>query len=286
MITVDTVAGLKEQIARLRQGGKRVAFVPTMGNLHAGHVRLMQEAHQHAQVVVASIYVNPLQFSHNEDFDAYPRTPAHDKVALLSVGVNVLFKPTEAEIYPRGHAAQTFVEVPGLSDDLCGAFRPGHFRGVTTVVNRLFNLVVPDVAIFGKKDYQQWLLIRLMVADLGLPVEIVGVDTVREPDGLAMSSRNNYLTPAERKVAPKLFETLCATRDRVVRHGSVTREAEAAAMESLEVHGFRPEYVSVRRQKDLAEPCPEDHQLVILVAARLGKTRLIDNLEFEINVAI
>jgi pantoate--beta-alanine ligase len=286
MITTDTIAGLKEQIARLRQGGKRVAFVPTMGNLHAGHVRLMQEARQHAQVVVASIYVNPLQFSQNEDFDAYPRTPSHDKVALLSAGVNVLFKPTEAEVYPRGHAAQTVIEVPGLSDDLCGAFRPGHFRGVTTVVHRLFALVAPDVAIFGKKDYQQLLLIRLMVADLGLPVQIVGVDTVREPDGLAMSSRNNYLTAAERKVAPTLFETLCTTRDRVVRHGSVTREAEEAAMESLKAHGFRPDYVSVRRQKDLAEPQPGDHQLVILAAAWLGKTRLIDNLEFEVNVAI
>ncbi len=286
MITSDTVVGLKEQIARLRQGGKRVAFVPTMGNLHAGHVRLMHEARQHAQVVVASIYVNPLQFSLNEDFDNYPRTPAHDKVVLLSAGVNMLFKPTEADIYPRGHAAQTFVEVPGLSNDLCGAFRPGHFRGVTTVVHRLFDLVAPDVAIFGKKDYQQWLLIRLMVADLGLPVEIVGVETVREPDGLAMSSRNNYLTAAERIAAPRLYEALCTIRDRVVRHGSVTREAEEAAMESLKAHGFQPDYVSVRRQQDLAKPQPEDHQLVTLAAAWLGKTRLIDNLEFEVNVAI
>ncbi|MHB8697890.1 MAG: pantoate--beta-alanine ligase [Sulfuricaulis sp.] len=286
MITLDTDAGLKEQIARLRQGGKRVAFVPTMGNLHAGHVRLMQEARQYAQVVVASIYINPLQFGHNEDFEAYPRTPAHDKVVLLSAGVNVLFRPTEVEIYPRGHAAQTLIEVPGLSDDLCGAFRPGHFRGVTTVVNRLFSLVAPDVAIFGKKDYQQWLLIRLMVADLGLPVEIVGVDTVREPDGLAMSSRNNYLTPAERKAAPMMYETLCATRDRVRRHGSVTREAEADAMESRKVHGVRPDYVSIRRQKDLAEPLPEDQLLVVLSAAWQGKTRLIDNIEFELNAAI
>ncbi|MHB8741626.1 MAG: pantoate--beta-alanine ligase [Sulfuricaulis sp.] len=286
MITLDTGAGLKDQIARLRQGGKRVALVPTMGNLHAGHVRLMQEARQHAQVVVASIYINPLQFGHNEDFEAYPRTPAHDKVVLLSAGVNVLFRPSEAEIYPRGHDAQTFIEVPGLSDALCGAFRPGHFRGVTTVVNRLLSLAAPDVAIFGKKDYQQWLLIRLMVADLGLPVEIVGVDTVREPDGLAMSSRNNYLTPEERKAAPMMYETLCATRDRVRRHGSVTREAEAAAMESLKVHGFRPDYVSIRRQKDLAEPLAEDQLLVVLAAAWQGKTRLIDNIEFELNAAI
>lgn len=282
MITVDTVAGLKEQTARLRQGGKRIALVPTMGNLHAGHVRLMQEARQHAQAVVASIYVNPLQFGQNEDFDAYPRTPAHDKVALLSAGVNLLFKPAEPEVYPRGRDAQTFVEVPGLSNDLCGAFRPGHFRGVTTVVSRLFNLVIPDVALFGKKDYQQWQIIRLMVADLGMPIEIVGVETVREPDGLAMSSRNNYLNAAERKVAPLLYETLCTLRDRILRHGGVTREAEEAAMASLQSHGFRPDYVSVRRQNDLAVPHPEDRPLVALAAAWLGNTRLIDNLEFEL----
>ncbi len=282
MITVDTVAGLKEQTARLRQGGKRIALVPTMGNLHAGHVRLMQEARQHAQAVVASIYVNPLQFGQNEDFDAYPRTPAHDKVALLSAGVNLLFKPAESEVYPRGRDAQTFVEVPGLSNDLCGAFRPGHFRGVTTVVNRLFNLVIPDVALFGKKDYQQWQIIRLMVADLGMPIEIVGVETVRETDGLAMSSRNNYLNAAERKAAPLLYETLCTLRDRILRHGGVTQEAEEAAMASLQSHGFRPDYVSVRRQKDLAVPHPEDRLLVALAAAWLGNTRLIDNVEFEL----
>ena len=286
MITVETVAGLKDQVARLRQGGKRVAFVPTMGNLHAGHLHLMQEARQRAQVVVASVYVNPLQFGENEDFNAYPRTPGHDKVALLAAGVNVLFMPTEAEIYPRGRAAQTVVEVPGLGAELCGAFRPGHFRGVTTVVNRLFNLVSPDVAVFGKKDYQQWLLIRLMVADLGMPVEIVGVDTVREIDGLALSSRNNYLSDAERKTAPVLYETLCGLRDRVLRHGSVTHEAEDAAMESLKSHGFRPDYVSVRRQDDLIEPGPGDRRLVVLAAAWLGKTRLIDNVEFELNAGI
>ena len=286
MITVETVAGLKDQVARLRQGGKRVAFVPTMGNLHAGHLHLMQEARQRAQVVVASVYVNPLQFGENEDFNAYPRTPGHDKVALLAAGVNVLFMPTEAEIYPRGRAAQTVVEVPGLGAELCGAFRPGHFRGVTTVVNRLFNLVSPDVAVFGKKDYQQWLLIRLMVADLGMPVEIVGVDTVREIDGLALSSRNNYLSDAERKTAPVLYETLCGLRDRVLRHGSVTHEAEDAAMESLKSHGFRPDYVSVRRQDDLIEPGPGDRRLVVLAAAWLGKTRLIDNVEFDLKAGV
>ena len=284
MITVETVAGLKDQVARLRQGGKRVAFVPTMGNLHAGHLHLMQEARQRAQVVVASVYVNPLQFGENEDFNAYPRTPGHDKVALLAAGVNVLFRDFDDGL--RGRAAQTVVEVPGLSAELCGAFRPGHFRGVTTVVNRLFNLVSPDVAVFGKKDYQQWLLIRLMVADLGMPVEIVGVDTVREIDGLALSSRNNYLSDAERKTAPVLYETLCGLRDRVLRHGSVTHEAEDAAMESLKSHGFRPDYVSVRRQDDLIEPGPGDRRLVVLAAAWLGKTRLIDNVEFELNAGI
>lgn len=281
MITVDTALGLKDQVARLRQGGKRVAFVPTMGNLHAGHLHLMQEARQHAQVVVASIYLNPLQFGQDEDFDAYPRTPAHDKVALLSAGVDVLFKPAEAEIYPRGHAAQTFIEVPGLSHDLCGAFRPKHFRGVATVVHRLFHMAAPDVAIFGKKDYQQWMIIRMMVSDLGLPIEIVGVDTVREADGLAMSSRNHYLSAAERKLAPVLYETLGSLRDRVQRHGSVTKEAEESAMESLKSHGFRPDYVSIRRQEDLAKPHLEDRRLVALTAAWLGDTRLIDNLEFE-----
>ncbi len=280
MITVDGVAVLKEQIARLRQGGKRVAFVPTLGNLHAGHVRLMQEARNHAQIVVASVYVNPLQFGPNEDFDAYPRTPAHDKVTLLAAGVNVLFMPSDGVMYPRGRGAQTVVEVPGLSEDLCGAFRPGHFRGVTTVVHRLFTLVAPDVAIFGKKDYQQLMLIRLMVADLGMPVEIVGVDTVREADGLALSSRNNYLSASERQTAPHLYETLCQLRDRVLRHGSLTREAEEAAAEELKSRGFRVDYVSVRRQSDLAVPQPEDRRLVALAAAWLGRTRLIDNVEF------
>jgi pantoate--beta-alanine ligase len=282
MITVETVAGLREQIARLREARKRIAFVPTMGNLHAGHVRLMQEARRHAPAVVASVYVNPLQFGQGEDFDSYPRTPSHDKVVLLSAGVDLLFKPAESEMYPHGKAVQTFVEVPGLSDNLCGAFRPGHFRGVTTVVNRLFNLVTPDVAVFGKKDYQQWLLIRLMTIDLGLPVEIVDVDTVREPDGLALSSRNNYLSPEERKIAPRLYEALVRLRDRVLQEGMHLAAAEENAVIDLQADGFRPDYVHVRRQSDLRLPAAEDRQLVVLAAAWLGKTRLIDNVEFEL----
>lgn len=281
MITVDTVASLKEHTARLRSGGKRVAFVPTMGNLHAGHLHLMQEARRQAQVVVASIYVNPLQFGQGEDFDAYPRTPAHDKTALLAAGVDLLFMPKESEIYPRGREAQTCVEVPGLSDILCGAFRPGHFRGVTTVVNRLFNLVAPDVALFGKKDYQQWLLVCLMAADLGMPVEVIGIDTVRDPDGLAMSSRNHYLTPDERNMAPRLYATLSTARDQIRNQNISPAEAEEGAVRELESAGFRLEYVSVRRCQDLALPQPDDRKFVILAAAWLGRTRLIDNLEFE-----
>jgi pantoate--beta-alanine ligase len=281
MITVETVAGLREQLARLRAAGKRIAFVPTMGNLHAGHLRLIQEARHRAPAVVASIYVNPLQFAQGEDFHTYPRTPGHDKVALMAAGVDVLFMPSESEMYPRGTAAQTCVEVPGLSNELCGAFRPGHFRGVATVVNRLFNLVAPDVAVFGKKDYQQLLIVRLMVADLGMPVEIVGVDTVREPDGLAMSSRNQYLTPEERRRAPRLYETLVRLRQRVREEGMHLRAAEENAVIDLQADGFRPDYVSIRRQTDLQLPEPDDRALVALAAAWLGRTRLIDNLEFE-----
>jgi len=243
----------------------------------------MQEARQHAQAVVASIYVNPLQFGQGEDFDSYPRTPSHDKVALLSAGVDLLFKPTEIEMFPHGKTTQTIVEVPGLSDDLCGAFRPGHFRGVTTVVNRLFNLVQPDIAVFGKKDYQQWMLIRLMTADLGLPVEIIGVDTVREPDGLALSSRNSYLSAEERKIAPRLYESLCRLRDRVLQEGLHLAAAEENGVIDLQSDGLKPDYVRVRRQADLQRPEKGDRQLVALAAAWLGRTRLIDNVEFELN---
>lgn len=282
MITVESASALREQVSRLRQGRKRVAFVPTMGNLHAGHVRLLQEARRHAPVVVASIYVNPLQFGQDEDFDAYPRTPGHDKVTLLSAGVDVLFQPTPAEIYPRGPQAQTLVEVPGLSDELCGAFRPGHFIGVTTVVSRLFHLVAPDVAVFGKKDYQQWRIVRLMTADLGLPIEIVGVDTVREADGLALSSRNSYLSPEERGRAPRLYAALQALRERLVDKGLRIETAEENALVELKAEGFRPEYVSVRRREDLLPPGPGDRELVALAAAWLGRTRLIDNVEFDL----
>jgi len=283
MIIAQSVNELRSEIARLRADGKRLAFVPTMGNLHAGHVHLVRAARRYADVVVASIYVNPLQFGKNEDLNAYPRTPREDQAALREAGVDVLFLPSDADVYPRGLEAMTRVEVPGVSDILCGAFRPGHFRGVATVVNRLFNLVQPDVALFGKKDYQQLLVIRLMVSDLGMPVEIIGVDTVRDVDGLALSSRNGYLTPAERAQAPRLYATLRSLAGRIQNqpvHGFAALEAEA--MHALESAGFRPEYVSLRRRADLAMPDPEDRELVILAAAWLGRARLIDNLELDL----
>ena len=276
-----TAADLKHRISGLRSRGRRIAFVPTMGNLHAGHLRLMERAREHADAVVASIYVNPLQFGAGEDFAAYPRTLEADLAQLRRAGVDLLFLPSDAEVYPRGQAAQTFVEVPVLGDILCGASRPGHFRGVTTVVNRLFNLVTPDVALFGKKDYQQWLLIRMMVGDLGMPVQIVGVETERAADGLALSSRNGYLSEAERRVAPQLFATLGALKDQIEQQRAVPAEAEARANATLTRHGFRPDYVSIRRRSDLALPGPQDAELVVLAAAWLGRARLIDNVELN-----
>lgn len=285
MILVKSVLELRKSVTELRAGGKRIAFVPTMGNLHAGHVQLVREARRHADVVVVSIYVNPLQFGKNEDLNAYPRTVREDRAALAAAGADLLFLPGDADVYPRGLEAMTRIEVPGVSDILCGMFRPGHFRGVATVVNRLFNLVQPDAALFGKKDYQQLLVIRLMTSDLGMPVEIIGVDTVRDADGLALSSRNGYLTLSERAQAPRLYATLRTLagqiRDQPVpARGYAAHEAEA--MRVLESAGFRPEYVSLRRRLDLAMPGSEDRELVILAAAWLGRARLIDNLELDL----
>lgn len=274
---------LSRAVAALRVNGRRIAFVPTMGNLHAGHAALMTQARAHADAVVASIYVNPLQFGPREDFAAYPRTPDADSDLLRTAGVEILFIPDEATMYPRGRAAHTRVEVPALGEILCGAARPGHFAGVTTVVARLFNLVRPDVALFGKKDFQQLLLIRLMVGDLGMPIEIIGCDTVRADDGLALSSRNGYLTPAERALAPRLFAAL-QTVVREMRAGETAARASERAGVRLAQAGFTPEYVSVRRVHDLAEPAAGDPELVVLAAARLGRARLIDNLEFDLNL--
>jgi pantoate--beta-alanine ligase len=286
MQIATTLHDLRRQVAALRTPGRRIAFVPTMGNLHAGHRQLMETARQHADAVVASIYVNPLQFGPSEDYSAYPRTPERDHALLEDAQVALLFMPDDAQMYPRGRDAQTTVEVPVLSNILCGAYRPGHFRGVTTVVNRLFHLVAPDVAVFGKKDYQQLLLIRLMVADLGMPLEIVGVDTVRDADGLALSSRNAYLSPVERAAAGRLYATLTALRQRIVVDQRVPATLERDAVHTLAAAGFRPDYVSVRRRADLGDARPGDRELVILAAAWLGRARLIDNLELDLNTVV
>jgi pantoate--beta-alanine ligase len=278
--TIEQISMLRERAAGWRRAGQRVAFVPTMGNLHAGHLALVAEAQRLAERVVVSIFVNPLQFGPQEDFGAYPRTLARDQELLAGAGTDLLFAPSVEVVYPRGQANQTRVEVPGISDILCGASRPGHFVGVATVVCKLFNMVQPDLAVFGEKDYQQLLVIRRMTLDLSLPVAIQGLATVREADGLAMSSRNGYLTAQERARAPALYLILqrCAEW---LRQGLDIAAVEGLAGEEIAAAGFGPDYVSVRRAADLGLPQAEDLELVVLAAARLGRARLIDNLRVE-----
>ncbi len=277
MELIEQVPTLRARIATWRRADQRVAFVPTMGNLHAGHLALVREALGLADRVVVSIFVNPLQFGPTEDFGAYPRTLEQDRALLEAAGTHLLFAPPVAAVYPRGQAEQTRVEVPGISDILCGASRPGHFVGVATVVCKLFNMVQPDLAFFGEKDFQQLMVIRLMTQDLSLPVGIHGLATVREPDGLAMSSRNGYLTQEERARAPALYQTLLRAGERL-RAGVAIAEVERLAAGEIAAAGFGPDYCSVRRAGDLASAGSEDRELVVLAAARLGRARLIDNL--------
>jgi len=277
--TVTTIAAVRERVGAWHRQGLRVAFVPTMGNLHPGHVSLIEAARQHGERFVASIFVNPMQFGPNEDFAHYPRTPHEDERMLAAAGCSLMFMPDVAEIYPNGSERATRVEVPGLSRILEGEFRPGHFEGVSTVVAKLFHIVEPQVAVFGEKDFQQLAVIRRMVAELCMPVSIVGAPTVRDADGLAMSSRNQYLTPAERAKAPLIYATLQAAARRVLGGDSDFASIERAGCQALEEGGFRPEYFSVRQASDLAAPGAAARQLVLLTAARLGKARLIDNLQ-------
>lgn len=278
MQTVHTIAELRARVAAWKRAGERVAFVPTMGNLHRGHLHLVERARELAPRTVASIFVNPTQFGPNEDFAGYPRTLEDDSRQLAAVGLDLLFAPRVAEMYPRPLDEMTRVTVPELSGILCGASRPIHFRGVATVVSKLFNMAQPDVALFGEKDWQQLMVIRRLVADLDFPVEIVGVPTVREADGLAMSSRNGYLTAEERAIAPTLYATLVASAERL-RAGErdYARLANEAEMRLAAV-GFRPDYFEVRRADDLQPPATGDADLRILAAAWLGRARLIDNL--------
>jgi pantoate--beta-alanine ligase len=270
-------ADLRAFLDDARRGRRRIAFVPTMGNLHAGHYSLVALARERADVVVASVFVNPTQFGPNEDFSRYPRTPEADAAGLAANGCDALFLPSVDEIYPFGPASTVRVGVPGF-DMLEGAMRPGHFDGVATVVTKLFNIVRPDVAVFGRKDYQQLLVIRRMAQDLRFPIEIVDAPTAREPDGLAMSSRNQYLDPGERKRAAAIYATLVSMRE-AWRRGEALASIEAEADASLRRAGFAPDYAAIRRAEDLGMPAAGGSApLIALIAARLGSTRLIDNL--------
>ncbi|MFW6191476.1 MAG: pantoate--beta-alanine ligase [Thiohalospira sp.] len=281
MHTEREIRKVRTAVSGWRARGDYIGLVPTMGNLHDGHMRLVEAARQAADRVVVSLFVNPLQFAPGEDYERYPRTFEADAARLAEAGADLLFAPEVATLYPdQGVRPTTRVEVPGLSDILCGAGRPGHFTGVATVVTKLFNIVRPDAAWFGEKDYQQLLVIRRLVADLCLPVEVFGVPTVRESDGLALSSRNGYLTPEQRAAAPALYQALTAARDRVLEGAEPGAAAEAGWRQLTEA-GFEPEYFTIRRAADLDEPGADDRDLVALAAARLGEARLIDNVRFR-----
>ncbi|RMM58296.1 pantoate--beta-alanine ligase [Pseudomonas savastanoi] len=278
MNTVKTVQELRAAVARARSEGKRIALTPTMGNLHSGHAALVAKAAQRADFVVATIFINPLQFGPNEDLATYPRTLAADQEKLLQAGCNLLFTPSVEEMYPHGMADQTLVSVPHLSQGLCGASRPGHFEGVATVVSKLFNMVQPDLAIFGEKDFQQLAVIRAMVRDLNMPIQIIGEPTVRADDGLALSSRNGYLNEAQRAAAPALYQAIRQTADAISAGEQDFDALLTSKKQQLEAAGFRIDYLEIRDATSLRPTTAENRDVVILAAAFLGKTRLIDNL--------
>jgi pantoate--beta-alanine ligase len=277
MLTVNAVEGLRAHVGRWRKAGMRIAFVPTMGNLHAGHMSLVSRALAHADRVVCSVFVNPTQFGPGEDFEVYPRTPEEDRDLLTAGGVHLLYAPSVDEMYPYGADGATRMEIASLAGQLCGASRPGHFAGVVTVVCRLFNMVQPDVAVFGEKDFQQLAIIRRMVRDLAMPVEIVGAPIRREADGLAMSSRNRYLTAEERERAPELYRTLVSLSDALAAGALDWPALRAEGLARLERAGFEPDYLEIRHGEDLSIVGPEVRPLRVLAAAELGRARLIDN---------
>ena len=283
MNTVKTVRELRAAVARARREGKQIGLVPTMGNLHSGHAALVTTAAQQADFVVASIFVNPLQFGANEDLDTYPRTLAADQEKLLQAGCHLLFAPTVEEMYPHGMTGLTRVTAAQLSNELCGSRRPGHFDGVTTVVSKLFNMVQPDLAIFGQKDYQQLAVIRAMVHDLNMPLQIIGEPTVRADDGLALSSRNGYLSPEQRAIAPELYRHLKEMSKAINAGERDFAKLTALHREQIEAAGFRMDYLEVRHGQTLLPALATDRDLVILVAAFLGTTRLIDNVHLNLD---
>ncbi len=274
---MQIIHSIKELRAWRKTVGK-VAFVPTMGNLHAGHMALVREARKHAEHVVVSIFVNRLQFGQGEDFDCYPRTLQADAALLAKEGAEIVFAPDEKELYPQV-VQQYKIEPPAIQDELCGAFRPGHFRGVATVVTKLFNIVGADVACFGKKDYQQLFIIKSMVADLNMPIEIVPVDTGRADDGLALSSRNGYLTAEQRAEAPRLYHHLSSMKAAILAGERDHATLAQQTCDDLTARGWQVDYVETRNADNLKPATHTDHRLVILIAARIGSTRLIDNIE-------
>ena len=278
MLVVNDIPTLRQTISQFRQQGETIAFVPTMGNLHDGHLTLVREAQQRARRVVVSIFVNPMQFDRAEDLANYPRTLEQDCARLRAAGVDAVFTPTPEIMYPHGLGAQTYVEVPGISTLLEGALRPGHFRGVATVVTKLFNLVQPDVACFGQKDYQQLALIRQMVADMAMPIEIVGVPTVRAEDGLALSSRNGYLSAAARAIAPLLARVMRQLGERIEQGEQDYEALIQQATEQLDEGGFRTDAIDLVDAETLLPLGAQSQKAVILMAAFLGRARLIDNL--------
>lgn len=282
MLIIETLPLLRQHIRRLRQQGQRIALVPTMGNLHDGHMKLVDEARARADVVVVSIFVNPMQFDRADDLARYPRTLQQDCEKLNKRKVDLVFAPAPADIYPQGTDTQTFVDVPGLSTMLEGASRPGHFRGVATIVSKLFNLVQPDVACFGEKDFQQVAVIRKMVADMGYDIDIVGVPTVRAKDGLALSSRNGYLTAAERKIAPGLSKVMNEISDKLQAGDRNLDEIIALAAQALNEKSFRADDIQIRDADTLHELTETSQRAVILMAAWLGQARLIDNKTVEL----
>ena len=282
MLIIETLPLLRQQIRRLRMEGKRVALVPTMGNLHDGHMKLVDEAKARADVVVVSIFVYPMQFDRPEDLARYPRTLQEDCEKLNKRKVDLVFAPSVKEIYPNGTETHTYVDVPGLSTMLEGASRPGHFRGVSTIVSKLFNLVQPDIACFGEKDFQQLALIRKMVADMGFDIEIVGVPIMRAKDGLALSSRNGYLTAEQRKIAPGLYKVLSSIADKLQAGERDLDEIITIAGQELNEKGFRADDIQIRDADTLLEVSETSKRAVILVAAWLGDARLIDNKMVEL----
>ncbi|MBV1898715.1 MAG: pantoate--beta-alanine ligase [Cycloclasticus sp.] len=278
MLVVATIKELQNALYKHRQANKKIAVVPTMGNLHEGHLALVKTAQQHADIVVVTLFVNPTQFGANEDLDSYPRTFQDDCDKLDALNTSILFAPNIDEMYPLGGDQTTHVHVPNMTQVLCGASRPGHFDGVTTIVSKLFNITRADIAIFGEKDYQQLAVIRRMVNDLNIPIKIIGKPIVREPDGLAMSSRNGYLSEKERRIAPRLHQLLQTIKQEIIEGNHDLNSLESHAITDLIEAGFKPDYLQIYQRNELRPATENDKEIIILAAAFLGSTRLIDNI--------